>query len=84
MKFHILFFFFFFADDVLLFAKAYDTTIHTIKNVIHDFCQVSGMKINLEKSKLCLSPSIPPNRKAAIVSTLQIHHIASLGTYLGF
>lgn len=42
------------------------------------------MKVNLEKSKLWLSPSIPPARKDTITNFLQIPNTSNLGTYLGY
>lgn len=61
-----------FANDVLLFVKVDNNSIYTIKTALEHFCKVSGMKINLEKSKLWLSPPIPPPRKETIANLLQI------------
>lgn len=74
----------FFADDVLLFAKADEKTIHTIKTIITDFCNTSGMEINLDKSKLWLSTSISLNKKNSIANLFQLPYTSSLGTYLGY
>lgn len=52
-----------FVDDVLLSAKADNALIQTLKNIIKDFCEVSDMDINLEKSKLWTSPFITEDRK---------------------
>lgn len=60
----------FFADDVLFFAKADDLSLNQINSVIKDFCEVSGMEINLEKSKVWLSPGILNNRKNYISNLL--------------
>lgn len=73
-----------FADDVLLFEKANNSSIHTIKAVIQDFYQSYGMEINLEKSKLRLSPSIRMARKNDISNFMQIPLSSNLGTYLGY
>lgn len=73
-----------FADDVLLFAKANFTSISSIKDTIDHFCSISGMKINLEKSKLWLSPNITENKKTHISEALQIRNTSNLGSYLGF
>lgn len=73
-----------FADDVLLFAKADNTSINTINSIIHDFCNTSGMEINLDKSKLWLSPSVPQVMKQSISNTLGVPLTQNLGTYLGF
>lgn len=48
-----------FANDVLLFVKADSQAIDNIYHIIGCFCKTSGMQINLEKSKLWLSPHIP-------------------------
>lgn len=76
---HLLFFY-----DILLFAKADITSINTIKSIICDFYRISGMEINLGKSKLCLSPNISHNKKCLISNTLDIPITHNLGTYLGF
>lgn len=73
-----------FADDVLLFAKAHNLSIQAIKETISSFCKTSGMDINLDKSKLWLSPHIPSNRKDLITNCLQIPSITNLGTYVGY
>lgn len=48
-----------FADDILLFAKADNNTLSSVKNTINHFCNNSGMEINLDKSKIGY-PLIPP------------------------
>lgn len=73
-----------FADDVLLFAKADPLTISSIKHILDDFHSTSRMEINLDKSKLWLSPYIPENRKSYISHLLQVNNASNLETYLGF
>lgn len=73
-----------FVDDVLLFAKVNSKFIRTIKTTLDHLCRVSGMEINLGKSKLWLSPSIPRNTRESISNFLQIPTTANLGTYLGY
>lgn len=73
-----------FVDDILLFAKAYNYIISSIKLILYEFCKVRRMKINHEKSTLWLSPSIPNDRKNYISNSLQISNTSSLGTSLGY
>lgn len=47
-----------FANDVLLFARLDNTSIQKIKDIIQNFCQASGLEINLEKPKLWPQPSL--------------------------
>lgn len=58
--------------------------VHTIKTIINDFCEVSGMKINLDKSKLWLSPHIPQDRKDSTTNYFQIPNTSNLGNYLSY
>lgn len=73
-----------FANDVLLFFKADNKSISSIKHIINSFCQVSGVNINNERSKLWFSPFIPKNRKSYLSNKLQINITTNLGTYLGY
>lgn len=72
-----------FVDDVLLFAKADNTSLSSIKNTFDHFCKTSGMEINFNISKLWLSPGISDERKNPISQLLQINNTPNLGTYLG-
>lgn len=73
-----------FADDVLLFAKANSHSISSIKTIFDSFCKISSMEINLNKSKLRLSPHTPQNRRTYISNFLQINISHNLGSYLGY
>jgi hypothetical protein len=48
----------FFADDVLLFTKANVTQARVIKEVLDNFCSLSGLKVSFEKSKFCTSAGV--------------------------
>ena len=39
----------FFADDLLLFAKTDESNIEAIVDVLDEFCNLTGLKINKEK-----------------------------------
>lgn len=73
-----------FADDILLFARANESSIYSINTLIDNFCQTSGMEINLEESKLWLSPEIPQNMKTLIFNNPGIPYTSNLGNFLGY
>lgn len=47
----------FFVDDLVLFAKAYRKNCYNIKETLNTFCELSGQKISLAKSKVYFSPN---------------------------
>lgn len=48
----------FFVDDLLLFAKANSLNCESVKDVVEEFCMISGQKINTAKSKVFFSPNV--------------------------
>lgn len=75
---------FFFADDIILYAKADKSTVSNIHNILTNFSRISGQKINGNKFKLLFSPTIKPNLKHYIVTTLGVQNTTNFGKYLGF
>jgi ribonuclease HI len=73
----------FFADDLVLFAKATKTNCNTIKKVLHTFCSASGQKININKSKIFVPSSTPPNRIHLVEHELGFKVSTHFGKYLG-
>lgn len=61
-------FVFFLANDVLLFGKVEVSHIRTIHRVLEDFCGVSGLKINVVKSKAFASWCMDGALKECITS----------------
>ena len=63
-----------FADDFILFSSAKDEDSATIKEVLHEFCGIFGLKVNLKKSK---SPVLPkheiPLTHAFSVENVALH-----------
>ena len=74
----------FFADDLLLFAKANTQNCNAIKEVLEEFCGLSGQKVSQEKSKNFFSPNVPEDTREVICNQLQIKATCDLGRYLGF
>ena len=52
----------FFADDLILFAKADQPNCEIIMDVLIEFCDVSGQKVNHAKSKLFASSNLPRHK----------------------
>ena len=74
----------FFADDLMLFAKADRKNCEAIIEVLDNFCNLAGQKINLEKLKILLSPNVTGGRRKGICRRLGITETSNLGKYLGF
>ena len=48
----------FFVDDLMLFAEADRKNCMAIREVLDSFCELSGQKINNEKSRVYFSPNV--------------------------
>src|ERR1044072_2651484 len=73
----------FFADDVILFFQGNKTQINLVESTLGYFCQASGMKINLEKSRMFCSSNMDQNVQQELSSILGIARASNLGKYLG-
>lgn len=49
-----------FAGDILLFSTANNTSIQAIHEVISNFCELSGLKLYLQKTKAWFSKQVNP------------------------
>lgn len=73
----------FFADDVLIFRQANKEQMHLIANTLKDFCEVSGMKVNLDKSRMFCSTTVDERLQGELSGILGIARASNLGKYLG-
>lgn len=73
----------FFADDLILFGEASEAQIELMRSVMQQFCEVSGHKINLDKSKAFFSKNVHMNRALHLSLNLGIGITGDLGKYLG-
>ena len=48
----------FFADDLILFAKVDEDSCEAISEVLDEFCEESGQKVSVEKSRIYFSPNV--------------------------
>ncbi|CAL5324749.1 unnamed protein product [Camellia sinensis] len=73
----------FFADDLILFAKANGNDCDCIMEVLSEFCEISGQKINFQKSKMYVSPNIPRREALPLSYQCGMTLTNDLGKYLG-
>ena len=74
----------FFADDLILFAKVDENSCEAILEVFDEFCEESGQKVSVEKSRIYFSPNVRAELKREVCSRLGIQAMANIGNYLGF
>lgn len=72
-----------FANDIVLFAEANVDQAHVIRNMLEDFCNNSGQKVNLGKSKVFFSKNVREDTAAMLSTELGIDQTKDLGPYLG-
>ena len=74
----------FFVDDIMLFAKANTKNCNAIMEVLNNFCNLAGQKVNYCKSRIFFSPNVTARRKRTMCRRLGILATNNLGRYLGF
>lgn len=74
----------FFADDCLLFTQAKTSQVRIVKEVLEEFCQASGLKVSMSKSRFLPSNNITRTKVAKFASITGFAHTYKLEKYLGF
>ena len=69
----------FFADDLMLFPKANSKNCESIIEVLDNFYNLAGQKVNLTKSKILFSPNVSCRRRRSICRRLGIAATTNLG-----
>jgi len=72
-----------YADDSILFCRAKLKEATTIMNVLQEYQQASGQKVNMDKSEMIFSPNISMEFKKEFQSKLPIKISTSIKKYLG-
>ena len=72
-----------FADDTLILAKANYKKISTIKEILNEFAEKSGLNINFGKSSIQFSKNIENNEAHILAAQMNIPITRSLEKYLG-
>ena len=57
---------------------------HSIRDTLDTFCELSGQKVNMTKSKVFFSPNIGKETRDSLCSILGFKSTPNLGKYLGF
>jgi hypothetical protein len=73
-----------FVEDIFLFSKAKNSRLRFIFDLFDRFSRVSGLKINLTKSRTFYSSGIPQTKIVKLTSISRIRSTTSLDKYLGF
>ena len=73
-----------FADDILLFAKADHINCSAIRDVLDEFCNLSGQSLSEAKSRVYFSPNVDRDTRESLSDILGFASTPSLGKYLGF
>lgn len=73
-----------FADDVLLFVEANNDQVEVVMDTLQTFCQASGLKVDVEKSKAMCSRLVLRQKKDNMKDISSISFVSDLGVYLGF
>lgn len=74
----------FFADDVMLFCRANTSQINLAMDTVNNFCEASGLKVSIHKSKGMYSLGLTKQRKSHLANISPIKFVSNLGSYLGF
>lgn len=73
----------FYADDLILFSKAEARDCNVVMDILNSFCETSGQKVNILKSKVFVSKNVTRDRIGMIRDTTGIPITKNLGMYLG-
>ena len=73
-----------FANDLLLFEEVKMSQIRLMMQVLKDFEELSGLVVNLEKSKVMVSKMVPRQKHLRLAMVSSISFAGNLGKYLGF
>ena len=63
----------FFADDLVLFAKANADNCVAIREVLDNFCNISGQTVSEAKSRIYFSPNVDQDNREAFSDILGFH-----------
>lgn len=73
----------FFADDSLIFGKASQGEVETVKNIINLYSGASGQMVNFDKSEMTFSKSFPLETQIALGDICGVKIVCKHVVYLG-
>ena len=74
----------FFADDLIFFAKVDWVNCAAIRDVLDEFCDLSGQSVSEAKSRVYFSPNVDQDTGESLCDILGFASTPFLGKYLGF
>ncbi|KAL9686936.1 hypothetical protein QQ045_031331 [Rhodiola kirilowii] len=72
-----------FTDDLLIFTNGARNSVWNLLDIIDDFCNISGQKLNTSKSTLIFSKDFAPTRKIDLLALLNFSEGTLPQVYLG-
>ena len=73
----------FFAGDLVFFARADYVNYSAIRDVLDDFCSISGQTVSEAKSRVYFSPNVDRDTRESLCDILGFASTPNLGKYLG-
>ncbi|KAA3473665.1 LINE-1 reverse transcriptase isogeny [Gossypium australe] len=73
----------FFAGDLILFGHADDNQAWVMKDILDEFCDYSGHRINMQKTNIFFSKSVDYSLRMGISDFFGFQEVTILGHYLG-
>lgn len=73
----------FFADDSLIFCQANEDECINLLEILRDYENASGQKVNFQKSAIIFGKGLNAERKTTIAQLIGIQKIGGFGRYLG-
>nr|GMD60352.1 Retrovirus-related Pol polyprotein LINE-1 [Ipomoea batatas] len=71
-----------FANNLVLFSEASTDQVDVIRDCLDRFCEVSGQRFNISKSRVYFSKNVDTTTAAEIANRLNLTITNDLGTYL--
>ena len=73
-----------FADNLIFFANANWVNCFAIRDVLDEFCELSGQLVSEAKSRVYFSPNVDRDTRESLCDMLGFASTPFLGKYLGF
>jgi hypothetical protein len=72
-----------FADDLLIFGQAIEEGMEAVMEVLNEFCNMSGQRVNYDKSSIFFSRNVPDSKRTILSGISGLKETKNLGKYLG-
>lgn len=72
----------FFEDDLVIFCKV-ELNQARLKNILNQFCEISGHRISTRKNNIYFSKGVKDDTRNQITQMFSFQDVQNFGTYLG-